>query len=597
MNAPAPRSQPTAEVTNQRYARELEGFARTLGAEAEGEALRCSTARVRSVLWGDDFRGTMKVPPCVGRRRIAWETAPAEAAERTVFTWIGGSSTWPAFRPAYPYATAVLSIDGAEPLRFPIAQPEGFRVERGGLALEFEPRQFQSLAEPYHRYWGYLGITGFYRLHVDAARLSPGRPLRIAIELPEEPRDHQAFYTLAPRRDVLRVDLRLLRDEVAQLQGDLVRLKRSHETLAAQIHPELFPERIRGERVIVTQDRTRHLHPATITVLADGEVVITAREGTDHLASDGRMIMVRSRDGGRSWGPRELMFDLGECDHRCAPVVELPNGDWLTTDYRPGGPGGIYATPDGAYRDHLEAPTLWGAWSSDRGRTWSFSTEPLTVPGSPSRFAEAERHMIRLPNGRLLVAASFYTAPETVDGIAVFSSDDDGRSWSCLAKAPVDPRVEGEPTLLRTRSGRIIMIVRTMTPYRLASGKGYDWHRWGGLLQSESLDDGRTWTTFRETGMGSMSSPGHLLQLADGRILCSHASRAYPGSIYATVSRDDGETWDVSATRVIADDLANFDSCYPTSGQLADGTIITTWYQNLFGKFFIAALRYPASAL
>jgi hypothetical protein len=87
-----------------------------------------------------------------------------------------------------------------------------------------------------------------------------------------------------------------------------------------------------------------------------------------------------------------------------------------------------------------------------------------------------------------------------------------------------------------------------------------------------------------------MTAPGHLLQLQDGRILCSHASRAYPGSIYVTTSSDEGATW--NASRVITNDLQNWDTSYPTSGQLADGTIITTWYANLFGKFFVAALRY-----
>ena len=33
--------------------------------------------------------------------------------------------------------------------------------------------------------------------------------------------------------------------------------------------------------------------------------------------------------------------------------------------------------------------------------------------------------------------------------------------------------------------------------------------------------------------------------------------------------------------------------CYPHNGQLADGTVLTTWYSNLSGKFYIVLLRYP----
>jgi len=83
-----------------------------------------------------------------------------------------------------------------------------------------------------------------------------------------------------------------------------------------------------------------------------------------------------------------------------------------------------------------------------------------------------------------------------------------------------------------------------------------------------------------------------LLQLRDGRILVSHAARAYPGSIYVTISHDEGRTWDTAHTHVLTHDLANYDSTYPTSGQLPDDTILTTWYGNLFGKFYVAVLRY-----
>jgi Neuraminidase (sialidase) len=213
----------------------------------------------------------------------------------------------------------------------------------------------------------------------------------------------------------------------------------------------------------------------------------------------------------------------------------------------------------------------------------------MTVPGALP-YAEVERHIIRLPSGRLLVAA-IYVNPGP-DGKppagheelnAVFSSDDDGRSWQVLARVPRHPSVVGECAMLRTASGKILIISRSEN--RLGQG----WMNHGMLLQAESHDDGRTWSPWQTTQMSSDSSPGHLLQLQDGRILCSHASRKHPGSIYVTMSCDEGQTWDTADTRLVMNDLANWDSCYPNSGQLADGTVITVWYANLFGKFFLAA--------
>ena len=50
-------------------------------------------------------------------------------------------------------------------------------------------------------------------------------------------------------------------------------------------------------------------------------------------------------------------------------------------------------------------------------------------------------------------------------------------------------------------------------------------------------------------------------------------------------------------TKIVTNDIINFDNCYPTSAQIADGTILTTWYANLFGKFFIPVLRYGPDQL
>jgi hypothetical protein len=116
-------------------------------------------------------------------------------------------------------------------------------------------------------------------------------------------------------------------------------------------------------------------------------------------------------------------------------------------------------------------------------------------------------------------------------------------------------------------------------------------------MQSVSHDGGKTWSELSDAGMSSMNTPAHLLQLQGGRILCTHASRAYPGSIYVTISRDEGQTWDTKATRIITHDLANTDSTYPTTAQLSDGTLLTAWHSSLFGKFFVAVKRYRPADL
>ncbi|MCE9589598.1 MAG: glycoside hydrolase [Planctomycetes bacterium] len=589
--------------SNRRCEHEQEGFARAI--DVPGNHVPCCGSEYSAFeMYLADARGPLPgVDPAkevtgytaafLHRRAIEWETSPAEAARQTVFTWIAGSQVRPAMRPAFPYVTAKLFVNGKERITFPLGYTVGFSTKVDGFALVFEPRRFQSLVEAPHRNWWPHGVSGFYRLEVPASELTPGKPLRLRVELVEPGEGIVSFFYLSPRTDALRVNLTTLRDEVAQLQADMVQLRQSHEMLYMQFFPQLG-RRITGERGVALQDEKLHYHPPNLTVLRNGEVVIAVREGSDHLSIDGRIVLVRSKDGGRTWGRKELLYDLGESDHRSAAIFELSNGDWVTHDYRAGS----------EYNEHkvwdlscMTGPTLWGAWSSDKGKTWSFTDRPLTVPGMHP-YAEVERHMIQLPSGRLILAANYMPfAPDGVhantDGtqIAIFHSDDNGRHWSVLAKLPNHPFTLGECTMLRTKSGRIVLIARSQPQ------GGTNMVERGALLQSVSLDEGLTWSPLVDTPMSSMNSPGHLLQLQDGRILCTHASRAYPGSIFTTLSRDEGRTWDTANTKVVTNDLQNFDSCYPTSGQLADGTIITTWYANVLGKFYLGTLRYNPSEL
>lgn len=591
------------DQSHRRHKHEQEGFAHAL--VPDGDVIPtcashfnpCGTSLA-------DFRGPipnpsggvgqswLPAPASLDRRYVEWETTQALIHEDTVFTWIAGSQVCPT-RAAFPYATAVLTVDGKSRVRFPLGWPNGFRSAGDGLELVFEPRRFQSLVESPHRHWDAHGVSGFYRLHVPKALIRAGHSLKLRVDVEDAPHGAMSFFYLSPRRDALALSLATLRDEVARLETDVMQLRLSHEMLYMQLYPDLFPERLKGQRVVVHQDFHRHYHPASITALRSGEVIITAREGTDHLSQDGRIVLFRSRDAGRTWGKRELLYDLGKSDHRCAPIFELPNGDWLTTDYRAGSEYNEQGVWD---IEHMTGPSLWGAWSSDQGKTWSFTEQPMTVPGMHP-YAEVERHMIQLPSGRLLVAAN--CMPLAADGvhplphayqIAVFCSDDSGRHWRVLARLPDHPWVVGECTMLRTRDGRIILLARSQP-------NGGEFTQRGALLQSESNDEGLTWTPLTPTEMSSMGSPGHLLQLRDGRIACTHASRHYPGSIYITLSHDNGRTWDTEHTRVVASDIQNFDSCYPTTAELADGTVLTTWYSNLFGKFYIAVFRTRAADL
>ena len=238
-------------------------------------------------------------------------------------------------------------------------------------------------------------------------------------------------------------------------------------------------------------------------------------------------MLVRSRDNGRTWTAPRAIFALPHADHRSSAIVELPNGDWVTLDYR----AGAEYLDNGAYRGYFaadgiaDAPTLLGAWSTDRGEHWTFTDEPLVSPDSAKRYAEAERHLIRLPSGRLLVGANTVSrSPDERHSVlmAIFASDDNGRHWRYVSSLPLFPHLVGEPTMLRGDDGRIVLLARSIWHY---SGVGDDPAPGGMLVQYTSTDDWLTWSDGVPTAMSSLSTPAHLLRLQDRRYLCTHSGR------------------------------------------------------------------------
>lgn len=96
-------------------------------------------------------------------------------------------------------------------------------------------------------------------------------------------------------------------------------------------------------------------------------------------------------------------------------------------------------------------------------------------------------------------------------------------------------------------------------------------------LQSESGDGGRTWSVPRAIGVWGL--PSHLLRLRDGRLLMTYGYRRAPMGNQARLSLDEGRTW--SEPMVISADAASVDVGYPSTVELADGTLLTVWYEAL----------------
>jgi len=214
-----------------------------------------------------------------------------------------------------------------------------------------------------------------------------------------------------------------------------------------------------------------------------------------------------------------------------------------------------------AFRD-----SVLGSWvcrSADCGRTWT----------QHKSFVEAETGWTPyIPFGDILVGSdgalhvscyggklidptqSFKTAGYTAWHLR---SDDDGRTWR--KTSTIGPK-HNETTILHLGGKNWLAAARIDAVE---------------LFRSD--DDGETWQgPQRVTERNEIN--GHLVRLADGRLLLSYGCRVKDRcGVLAKLSGDEGKTWS-GAIRLV-DSVAS-DCGYPSSVERADGRIVTAWYSK-----------------
>ena len=102
----------------------------------------------------------------------------------------------------------------------------------------------------------------------------------------------------------------------------------------------------------------------------------------------------------------------------------------------------------------------------------------------------------------------------------------------------------------------------------------------GETLQTESSNGGRTWSVPHSIGVWGL--PSHLLRLRNGKLLMTYGYRRPPYGNQARFSDDGGKSW--SEPMTISGDGAGGDLGYPSTVELADGGLLTVWYESMKGS-------------
>ena len=360
-------------------------------------------------------------------------------------------------------------------------------------------------------------------------------------------------------------------------------------TAAAILAPHVRAQSNLGIKVhetrIISREPQYYCAWPTIARRKSGELFVVwsgGREG--HICPFGRVEMMVSRDDGATWQWPQTLID-GPSDDRDAGVMETASGTLLATTFtslayepglakaiamakKPGTPGAW--PPEKLERWQLAHQRLnaderkkelgeWMLRSTDGGISWSARIP--TIVNSP-------HGPIQLADGRLLYAGKELWTEDRRVGVC--ESTDDGLTWKWLAEIPtrpVDSKVNyHELHAVEAADGRLIVHLRNenKTDY-------------GETFQSESDDGGKTWSEPHSIGVWGL--PSFLTRMRDGRLLMSYGHRRAPLGNQARFSYDHGRTW--SAPLLISADGAKTDLGYPSTVELANGSLLTVWYEQM----------------
>ncbi|MEO7650371.1 MAG: sialidase family protein, partial [Bryobacteraceae bacterium] len=275
------------------------------------------------------------------RQRLKWRTAAVPEKRPTVCAFTAATSVPPADVAYGPKGT--LYFNGKAAVTFDTGQTRDRVWKQDGFELRYESRRSEWPYAASHRQFSLNGDSGIYSLSVPAASVTAGQAATIEVELLPFPAWPNGWFMVKARTDTLSDSPQSVNEQVRQLQRDVTRLQELTHVLATNQYTALLGTAGREHSVIYTNG-FRHLHPADLIQLQNGELLITAREAAEHISRDGDVILLRSKDGGKTWGEKHVIAAVKDLDEREGCGVQLKNGTIVLAVYY----NGLYGE-DGEY--------------------------------------------------------------------------------------------------------------------------------------------------------------------------------------------------------------------------------------------------------
>lgn len=303
------------------------------------------------------------------------------------------------------------------------------------------------------------------------------------------------------------------------------------------------------------------------------------------------MVLKRSTDGGKTWGPLQVVFDFGEDTiGNPTPVVDRKSGTIILVLTR--NPGHL-TLPDFVRERGGGTRTVWVTRSTDDGRTWSKPQEITNSAKLPDMTAywTGPGNGIQLRSGRLVIpsyhvrrlppeARSALDGPDDNSKIGniverllapyffshMLYSDDGGRSWKLGGNA--QPKT-GECAAAELADGSLLLNMRNYY------GRGLK-------ATARSRDGGLTWTGagFDEALTEPVCQASLIRYGKKGdRLLFSNPAAMKRVNMTVRLSEDGGRSW--VAQRV----LHEGPSAYSSLAELRDGAIACLYERGDKGPY------------
>ncbi|HBE04449.1 MAG TPA: hypothetical protein DC049_18515 [Spirochaetia bacterium] len=332
-------------------------------------------------------------------------------------------------------------------------------------------------------------------------------------------------------------------------------------------------ENVKGEKIIIYKKEGIYACFPSLTKTENSDILITSFQTKivrNHIDNQGGSKKMISCDKGKTWSETSSNIINPKLSTKSGKIVTFSAVGWV---YEPEVNKEKLEKEGRIVRNVREgtigylSPDCKARISIDNGNTWE--EKIIKAPDYVSGLMNLNDYSyVTTKNGvRLRVIYGKRIDGKRYEPFFIRTSDE-GKTFTVYPMLNASPEVTGfgESVLINTDDGRILCVMRTDPD--------------GFLYQSFSDDEGTTWSAPQKTPM--FGHPPNLVNLGNGKIICSYGYRITPMGIRACISYDNGKTWDIDNEYILRSDGANrgMDLGYPLTVLLSDGSLFTIYYIN-----------------